>query len=183
MSTDAKWLSWLKYQFTEAMNKNDRLDKNELHVTLEDFIQNFYFKEPFLAHRLFTYLDKDKSGYLSLREFINGLELIVNGSQEEKMEFLFKVFDVDGNGRIDFIELRMMLRCCLEESPSLDLEETVDDLSALLFKHLDKDDSGDISIDELKSAFKEHYDLYKSLSLSTSIVSFKFNIFKTLIIK
>ena len=44
LSTDAKWLSWLKYQFTEAINKNDRLDKNELHVTMEDFIQNFNLK-------------------------------------------------------------------------------------------------------------------------------------------
>lgn len=169
LSTDAKWLSWLKYQFTEAMSKNDRIDKNELHVTLNDFIQNFSFKEPFLAHRLFAFLDKDKSGYLSLREFINGLEVVVNGTQEEKMEFLFNVFDVDGNGRIDYNELKMMLKCCLENSPSLDLEETVDDLSALLFKHLDKDDSGDISLEELKNAFKTHYDLYKSLSMSTSI--------------
>jgi Ca2+-binding EF-hand superfamily protein len=144
---------------------------HEMHVTLDDFVQNFYFKEPFLAHRLFTYLDKDKSGYLSLREFINGLEVVVNGSQEEKMQFLFRVFDVDGNGRIDLNELKMMLRCCLEDSPSLDLEETVDDLSSLLFKNLVKDDSADISFDELKMAFKEHYDLYKSLSLSTSIVS------------
>ena len=165
-----KGLSWLKYQFTEAMNK--KLDvQNEMHVTLNDFVENFYFKEPFLAHRLFTYLDKDKSGYLSLREFINGLEIVVNGSQEEKMQFLFRVFDVDGNGRIDLDELKMMLRCCLEDSPSLDLEETVDDLSSLLFKNLVKDDSADISFDELKTAFKEHYDLYKSLSMSTSIVS------------
>ena len=165
LSTDAKWLSWLKYQFTEAITRN----KSEMHVTLADFVNNFYFKEPFLAHRLFDYLDRDKSGYLSLHEFINGLEVVVNGSQEEKMGFLFKVFDVDGNGRIDFNELKMMLRCCMDDSPSLDVQETVDDLATVLFRDTDIDDSGDISLNELKEAFKRHDGLFKSLSVSTSI--------------
>lgn len=169
MSTDTKWLSWLKYQFTEAMIKSNRFNNNELHVTLNDFLENFNFKEPFLAHRLFNYLDRDKSGTLSLCEFINGLEVVVNGTQEQKMEFLFKVFDVDNDGHMDYSEMRMMLKCCLENSPSLDMEETVDDLAAALFKDTDKDESGDISIEELKSAFKRHESLFNTLSVSTSI--------------
>lgn len=91
MSTDAKWLSWLKYQFTDAMQKSGRMNTNELYVTLDDFLQNFHFKEPFLAQRLFEFMDKDNSGTVSLHEFINGLELVVNGTKEEKIEFLFQV--------------------------------------------------------------------------------------------
>lgn len=168
LSTDAKWLSWLKYQFTEAI-KGSRASSNELYVTLNDFIQNFNFKEPFLAHRLFAYLDKDHSGTLSLHEFINGLEVVVNGSQEEKMEFLFKVFDVDNDGVLNYEEMRMMLKCCLDDTPSLDKEETVDDLAAALFRDTDSDESGEISLEELKSAFKRHESLFKTLSVSTSI--------------
>ena len=91
MSTDAKWLSWLKYQFTDAMQKSGRLASNEMYITLGDFMNNFQFKEPFLAQRLFAYMDKDGSGTLSLHEFINGLEVVVNGTQEEKIQFLFRV--------------------------------------------------------------------------------------------
>ena len=169
MSTDSKWLSWLKFQFTDAMKKSNRYNKNELYVTLQDFVENFNFKEPFLAERLFSYLDTDKSGTLTLHEFINGLEVVVNGSQENKMQFLFKVFDVDGDGHLDYDELRMLLKCCLEDSPSLDVQETVDDLAAILFKDIDRDESGDIIIDELKVAFKKHESLFKTLSVSTSI--------------
>jgi Ca2+-binding EF-hand superfamily protein/predicted ferric reductase len=140
-----------------------------MYVTLQDFTENFYFKEPFLAQRLFSFLDKDRSGYLSLREFINGLEVVVNGNQERKMEFLFRVFDIDGDGHIDYNEMRMMLKCSLEESPSLDTEETVDDLAAFIFKDADTDGSGDISFEELKGAFKRNENLFKSLSMSTSI--------------
>lgn len=168
-STDSKWLTWLKYQFTAAMYDSNRLDKNELYVTLDDFTNNFYFKEPFLAQRLFAYLDTEKQGYLSLHKFINGLEVVVNGSQEEKMEFLFKVFDIDNDGKIDLQEMRMMLKCCLEDLPSLDKDETVEELAIALFQDIDVDSSGDISLDELKEAFKRHKSLFKTLTVSTSI--------------
>ena len=169
MSSDSKWLSWLKFQFTHVMIKSDRYNKNELHVTLNDFIQNFNFKEPFLAERLFAFMDKDNSGTLSLHQFINGLEVVVNGSQEEKMEFLFKVFDVDNDNVLSLPEMKMMLKCCLEDSPSLDVEETVDDLAAILFEETDRDCSGTISLEELKSAFKRHESIFKTLTLSTSV--------------
>jgi Ca2+-binding EF-hand superfamily protein len=181
LSTDAKWLSWLKYQFTAAIkkkptyqvdpnnNNNDVTNKEGLFVTLEDFKENFFFKEPFLASRLFNYLDKDKSGTLTLHEFINGLEVVVNGSTDEKIEFLFKVFDVDNDGAIDFDEMRMMLKCCLADSPSLDTNETIEDLTAILFKEHDHDKSGNISLEELKNAFKKHDTIFKTLTVSTSI--------------
>ncbi len=180
MSTDAKWLSWLKYQFTAAIKKKPNYieqisvdpnnnNKEGLYVTLEDFKENFYFKEPFLATRLFEYLDKDKSGTLTLHEFINGLEVVVNGNTNEKIDFLFKVFDVDNDGTIDFDEMRMMLKCCLADSPSLDMNETIEDLTAILFKAHDRDCSGNISLDELKHAFAKHESIFKTLTVSTSI--------------
>jgi len=169
LSTDTKWLSWLKFQFTEAIKAKRCDSAQECRVTYNDFINNFSFKEPFLAERLFKYLDTDKSGYLSLHEFINGLEIVVNGDEETKMVFLFKIFDVDGDGKIDYPELRMLLKCCLEDSPSLDIDEAVDDLTTALFRDTDMDSSGDLTIDELKKAFKKHDGIYKSLTVSTSI--------------
>ena len=138
-------------------------------ITYDDFYRNFSFKEPFLAQRLFEYLDVDKSGYLSIREFINGLEIVVNGTDQEKMEFLFNVFDVDGDGRLDYGELRMLLKCCLEDSPSLDIESAVDDLTTALFRNTDTDCSGDITLGELKEAFRKHDSLFRTLTISTSV--------------
>lgn len=69
LSTDGKWLSWLKYQFIAVAKKSklhqtDTLSNNsmEMKISLDDFLKSFDFKEPFLAHRLFDYLDNDNSG-------------------------------------------------------------------------------------------------------------------------
>ena len=80
-----------------------------------------------------------------------------------------KVFDIDGDGSIDFDEMRMMLKCCLEDTPSLDKDEAIDDLTAVLFKDCDADDSGTICFDELRMALKRNEALFKALSVSTSI--------------
>ena len=61
--------------------------------------------------------------------------------------------------------MKLLLRCFLEESPSLDLEETLAELTASLFKETDVDRSGDISLEELSNAFRRNEHLFKVLSL------------------
>jgi len=61
--------------------------------------------------------------------------------------------------------MKLLLRCFLEQSPSLDLEETLVELTATLFKETDVDRSGDISLEELTSAFRRNEHLFKVLSL------------------
>lgn len=73
LSTDGKWLSWLKFQFLNiCMNKQkgqkNATDNLEMMITLDEFTANFEFKEDFLAHRLFNYLDETKTGTIIIYE-------------------------------------------------------------------------------------------------------------------
>jgi len=52
--------------------------------------------QSFLAERFFAIFDEDESGSIELIELMTGLRLITKGSSEDKLKFLFKVFDVDG---------------------------------------------------------------------------------------
>jgi Ca2+-binding EF-hand superfamily protein len=61
--------------------------------------------------------------------------------------------------------MKLLLRCFLEQSPSLDLEETLAELTTSLFKETDVDQSGDISLEELLNAFRRNEHLFKVLSL------------------
>ena len=56
----------------------------------------FLFFQPELAECLFHYLDTDKSGQLTLEKLIERLEFIIEANDSEKVEFLFKIFDHDG---------------------------------------------------------------------------------------
>lgn len=53
--------------------------------------------QSFFAERFFHLFDKDNSGSISLRELMDGLTLLTNGSEVDKLRFLFQVYDVDGN--------------------------------------------------------------------------------------
>ena len=70
-----------------------------------------------------------------------------------------------GDGTIDFDEMKLLLRCFLEQSPSLDMEETLAELTATLFHETDVDQSGDISLEELSNALQRNEHLFKVLSL------------------
>lgn len=52
--------------------------------------------QSFFAERFFRLFDKDSSGSISLRELMDGLTLLTNGSEVDKLHFLFQVYDVDG---------------------------------------------------------------------------------------
>jgi len=73
--------------------------------------------------------------------------------------------------------MKLLLRCFLEQSPSLDLEETLAELTATLFKETDVDRSGDISLEELTSAFRRNEHLFKVISLRLTKKEFVFLFF------
>ncbi|CAF2319582.1 unnamed protein product [Rotaria sp. Silwood2] len=169
LKSDTKWLSWLAYQFHMAVSKRRSTKHNRTQIEdsmdLETFRNSFQFKVPELADCLFNYLDTDKTGQLTLDKFIRNLEFLTEANDNEKVEFLFKIFDRDGDGTIDFDEMKLLFRCFLEQSPSLDMEETLAELTATLFQETDVDQSGDISLDELSNALRQNEHLFKVLSL------------------
>lgn len=55
-----------------------------------------WFLQSFFAERFFKLFDKDNSGTISLKELMDGLSLLTNGSELDKLNFLFQVYDVDG---------------------------------------------------------------------------------------
>lgn len=40
--------------------------------------------------------DQDGNGTISLKELMDGLSVLTNGSEVDKLKFLFQVYDVDG---------------------------------------------------------------------------------------
>ena len=59
-------------------------------------LNGWIFFQLFFAEQFFKLFDKDRSGTISLSELIDGLNTLMEGSDMDKLKFLFDVYDVDG---------------------------------------------------------------------------------------
>lgn len=60
------------------------------------FLFSKFYLKPFFRDRVFEIFDKDNSGSVSLQEFIDAIHQFAGQSPEDKIKFLFKVYDIDG---------------------------------------------------------------------------------------
>ncbi|KAL9692392.1 hypothetical protein quinque_005513, partial [Culex quinquefasciatus] len=89
---------------------------NEKEIRREEFKKIVTSKNPFFTERVFQIFDKDNSGSISLQEFIDAIHQFAGQSPEDKIKFLFKVYDLDGDGLIQHRELQHVMRACMEEN-------------------------------------------------------------------
>ena len=55
-----------------------------------------FFPQSFFAERVFQIFDRDKSGTVSLSEFLDAMHQFAGQSPNDKFQFLFRVYDLDG---------------------------------------------------------------------------------------
>ena len=58
----------------------------------------FHFSsfQSFFSERFFSMFDTDGDGSINMKELVNGLQILTKGTESEKLKFLFKVYDIDG---------------------------------------------------------------------------------------
>uniref|UniRef100_A0A9J8B465 NADPH oxidase, EF-hand calcium binding domain 5 n=2 Tax=Cyprinus carpio TaxID=7962 RepID=A0A9J8B465_CYPCA len=159
---DTRWLEWVTKQFESIAGDDKEIDLDEFKTALK-------VKESFFAERFFALFDSDGSSSISLDELLKALDLLIHGSETDKLRFLFQVYDVDGKvGSIDPDELRTVLKSCLRESAISLPEEKLDDLTLALFESADQDNSGSITFEELKAELENFPEVMENLTISAA---------------
>uniref|UniRef100_A0A3B4BQ74 NADPH oxidase, EF-hand calcium binding domain 5 n=1 Tax=Pygocentrus nattereri TaxID=42514 RepID=A0A3B4BQ74_PYGNA len=171
LDEDTRWLEWVTKQFESIAGEDKEIDLDEFKTALK-------VKESFFAERFFALFDSDGSNSISLDELLKALNLLIHGSESDKLHFLFQVYDVDGHmfckpdatgsGSIDPDELRTVLKSCLRESAISLPEEKLDDLTLALFESADKDNSGSITFEELKAELETFPEVMENLTISAA---------------
>lgn len=54
----------------------------------------------FLCNRMFCVMDKNGDGFIYLRDYLDYFDVMLHGSEEEKMKQTFDLLDIKGKGRI-----------------------------------------------------------------------------------
>ncbi|XP_051545992.1 NADPH oxidase 5 [Myxocyprinus asiaticus] len=161
LEDDTRWLEWVTKQFESIAGDDKEID-------LDEFKKALKVKESFFAERFFALFDSDGSSSISLDELLKALDLLIHGSETDKLRFLFQVYDVDGSGSIDPDELRTVLKSCLRESAISLPEEKLDDLTLALFESADKDNSGSITFEELRAELENFPEVMENLTISAA---------------
>ncbi|RFU79905.1 calcineurin subunit b [Trichoderma arundinaceum] len=117
-----------------------------------------------LATRMIAIFDEDGGGDVDFQEFVSGLSAFSSkGNKEQKLQFAFKVYDIDRDGYISngelFIVLKMMVGSNLKDQQ---LQQIVD--KTIMEADLDKD--GKISFEEF-TKMVENTDVSMSMTLAS----------------
>jgi len=70
---------------------------------------SFYDVPGIILDRLFNVMDKNKNGYLCSNEFSDGMILLFSSNFESLVEFIFKFYDFDNDGKITKEDIRTVL--------------------------------------------------------------------------
>ncbi|KAG7261433.1 hypothetical protein CRUP_015570 [Coryphaenoides rupestris] len=123
--------------------------RHVLHIT-------FGMTDDMLMDGVFRAFDKDNDGFVSVREWTEGLSVFLRGTLDEKIKYCFDVYDLNGDGYISREEMFHMLKNSLirqltEEDP----DEGIKDLVEITVKKMDQDHDGRLSFSDFEKAVKD----------------------------
>nr|CAB3241162.1 calaxin [Phallusia mammillata] len=140
----------VSYQDLVGGSKMDRsLFREILH-------RKFNMTDDILMDRVFKAFDKDSDSIISMSEWVEGLSIFLRGTVEEKTDYAFNVYDLNGDGYISREEMFQMLKSCLIKQPTEeDPDEGIKDLVEMALKKMDYDRDNRLSRADFKKAIEE----------------------------
>ncbi|OHS92746.1 Calcineurin B-like protein 8 [Tritrichomonas foetus] len=129
-------------------------DSSDNKISVKEFEQALGLPSTAFTRRIFSAFDTDGSAEIEFDEFILGLSAMSpQATIEEKAQFCFGVYDIDGNGSIEKEELKQILTFSLSGNESVHLSEAqINAVVDSTFKQMDSDGNGGISFDEFLAA-------------------------------
>ena len=96
-----------------SLTSSGRMNEDTFRSALKDHNgQSGKYVNELFVRRLFLIMDKNKDGYVDRNEFVD--EIIQLKTVDDKLELLFRVYDEDGDGQMDYEEVKRMLAAMIQ---------------------------------------------------------------------
>ena len=151
--------------------------------------QFFPFGDPSsFAEYVFNVFDENKSGTIDFKEFICALSVTSRGKMEDKLNWAFQLYDIDGDGKITYDEMLRIVEAiykmvCSTSCSNAALTSQVGSMVQLpededtpekrvqkIFALMDKDRNGTLDKEEFKEGSKKDQTIVSALSLYDGLV-------------
>ncbi|ESO01607.1 hypothetical protein HELRODRAFT_157196 [Helobdella robusta] len=127
------------------------------------------------AHYVFNVFDQDRDGTVSFEEFVSGLSILARGDNHDKLLWAFSLYDLNRDGMITrdelfdiVISVYDLIGSCSE--PVGDEVSTARDHVDRIFKKMDTDNDGVITIHEFIQACEKDDSISKSLNVFDTVL-------------
>ncbi len=142
-------------------------------IDVGEFQSALGFTNSVFASRVFAALDEDGSERLEFEEFCYGFYLLSPmATREEKIQFSYKIYDVDGNGQISEEELFTLLRDVIASDTSVDIFFSDDDMRswvASTFKDVCPEKPS-MTLEDYRKMVEKHPVVLQSLTIPTNFL-------------
>jgi len=129
------------------------------YITTEEFVETYlrYFPKgnaDMFAENVFKLFDANHDGKIDFSELAVALGIFSRGSREEKLKWMFSLYDINGDGYIKRDEMKIILTALVRLKNNehggvkRSVAEIVEDQVELLFRELDVDRDGLLSLQE-----------------------------------
>ncbi|XP_063341850.1 guanylate cyclase activator 1d isoform X2 [Pelmatolapia mariae] len=104
---------------------------------------------------------KTSDGYINFVEYIAAISLMLKGEINQKLKWYFKLFDQDGNGKIDKEELETIFTAIQDITRNKDIDP--EEIVSLIFEKIDVKGEGELTLEEFIEGAKDHEDIMDML--------------------
>lgn len=126
------------------------------------------------AHHVFKAFDQDDKGTISFQDFVTGLSVLARGTVEEKLEWAFGLYDINGDGVIGRDEMLnivtaiydMIGKCAVPSIDDCAIVQHVDNI----FQKMDINNDGVISLEEFMETCVKDDNILNSVMMFDTVL-------------
>ncbi|XP_069139740.1 Kv channel-interacting protein 4-like isoform X10 [Argopecten irradians] len=126
------------------------------------------------AHYVFNTFDHDRNGTISFEEFVMGLSVLSRGTLQERLQWAFSLYDINGDGIITKEEMNDIVSAIYEMMGRFS-EPTVDETTARehvdrVFQKMDLNKDGVISLEEFMDTCRRDENITKGMAIFDTVL-------------